>query len=258
MYYSVEEDVGLLESDKNDLLNDFSSDIIIDNLKSQIDNIYESIENNDTMADLFIIIKERYLFLHNKYEKIDDFIDELENIMNNILNEIQHKIEDKFSFSIDISEALMLNDKINYINSLYSFFIVNIQENFENLFYSYFKTNLKGFMENNKIKKNKANDVYYKYLSESIKTEYIPIIYNLDDILHSISNEGLLAEDIIELMIKDDEYEFTNYFIGNIFLNNLFCDISYDEFTKIILDLANKSSNTLYKVKNKIINEFKK
>lgn len=258
MYYSVEEDVGLLESDKNDLLNDFSSDIIIDNLKSQIDNIYESIENNDTMADLFIIIKERYLFLHNKYEKIDDFIDELENIMNNILNEIQHKIEDKFSFSIDISEALMLNDKINYINSLYSFFIVNIQENFENLFYSYFKTNLKEFMENNKIKKNKANDVYYKYLSESIKTEYIPIIYNLDDILHSISNEGLLAEDIIELMIKDDEYEFTNYFIGNIFLNNLFCDISYDEFTRIILDLANKSSNTLYKVKNKIINEFKK
>lgn len=254
MLYEANEDTTLSNYDERDILSDFSSDIAIDSILMQIDKIFNENDVPKNSSDLFNIIIQKYIFLKTKYANKSELLSSLQDILEEILDNILNKLQEKLHFTITFNESLSFDDKLHYIHMIYSFFINYIENGIESLLYNYFINHIKEFPKKDVNKKDQS----YINFKNFIQSDYLNQIYHYNDNIESIQEYNFVAEDIIDLMIEDDDMMECNYWISQIFIDNVLCDISFEkEFNSTIINLA-LNSNIKYKVQNRIIKKYLK
>lgn len=250
--YSVEDnEKSINEYDELSIVDTFSSDIALDSIKQQLDNIGSDEITNS--SDLFDSVESTYKYLIEKYKDNEELIEKIDDVMIKSSEEILNIIQEKLDFEISFSEIMLNKDKIYLIHRIYSFFICNIEEGMESFLFNYFIENVDNFTKTDINKKDQT----YTQLKEIIPSEVLNQVYNAVENMESALCHKFTAEDIFELMIADDPELVDNYWINNVFIDNFMVDVNYgDNFVSSMVDWIVNCSDKIYKVQNKIITYY--
>lgn len=252
MFSKEDNEISISNYDEVTILDNFSSDIALDSIKQQLENIgSEDITNS---SDLFDSIESTYKHLMEKYKDNEELCEKIEDTMIQMAEDILNIIQNKLDFEISFSQIMLNKDKIFLIHMIYSFFICNIENNIESFLFNYFLQNVDKFP---KIEINKKDQVYLQ-LKEIIPENVLNQVYNAIENIESALCHKFVAEDIFELMIEDDPETIDNYWINSIFIDNFMVDINYgDNFISNMVKWFVECGDKIYKVQNRIINEYK-
>lgn len=232
-FIDVKDDIQMEHEEFSDVITRVSEDIIIDNIISQIEKFKEP-EFLGNRKSLFGYIEDRFTYLVNKYGTEVDKVDSIKIVFDKILDDISDAIEKEISTDIEYSQVLSLNDKFDYVKSLYEFFIINIEDELVDLVVNYTVKNKKSLSElfNSNLHTDERKNLSYNYLRNSIDNEYTTMIYHIDTVIETMDIQ--FNEEIIELMTLNDEEEFTNFTVNRILVDNVLVDCDYKD---ILLDV---------------------
>ena len=210
--------------DANIIRNSISEDIILDKLYDDIENIF-NIKINENKIDYLNEIINKYNTIKSMYSENIEVLSSTKEEFFNILNNVKELIENDYDFNLEFNILLNEETKIDYIYNLYLFFIINIKDTIYNFLINYINFNIDGLIKICKVNKNK-NDIIIKNLKNTIKPEYIGIIYNLDLILNTIECNNY---DVIVRSIESDPALMENYFINKMFIDEENAYINFEE-----------------------------
>jgi hypothetical protein len=224
------------------LLNNLTDELLLENIYEQIEKPILDLYDPTNFIDVF---EDRYKFLSTRFRETPDFISALNDTRRHFYVSIYNKICKKFGFSAELNtERIYVVTKV-----LYEFFILNYKENIMTFITEYINENKKSLISSfedglknldlisaKKIFKNKGDAV---------------IVSNIYRIIDLIIKQELPAKNILELIVRVDSSEFTNFFINALFIQDDTVAIE-SEFSNVFFDILIKKGDGYTKIINEL------
>ncbi|QQO92466.1 hypothetical protein CPT_Machias_074 [Staphylococcus phage Machias] len=253
------DDLEMVKEEYDEIIMNISEDIMVDNIKDQIhESNTKQFYTDQHHKNFFEYFEIRFNFVLERYKDDNDILNRTKEVYNDILNEILESIQDTYQLSIEFSEDILVEDKAQYIKSLYYFFVLNKKEMINNLFINYIEKNI---VHLSKTYEDNLNDdintsLSYNNLKKTIDNEYTAMIYSIPDII-----EGIYIgdnEDIIETIILDEESELNNYQIDKMLVEQSITDVRFDNNLINVLRETFEDNNVLFReIQYYFINKYK-
>lgn len=242
-----------------DILASISEDIVIENILDQIQDSL-NIETLKEKQSLFPYFETKMRDLVDKYPMETAEYPEVFASIDSALNTISKKIEDVYQFEIYYSEYIDIEVKLDYVKSLYEFFTIGIYDGLFKLTNSFINAGIDGFVnELETIDKEERKNLSYKYIQVDIDNKYTPLVYHIKEVINTLDFPiDMYAEDVFEIMIKDDEGEEISNNIAKIFIDNEWVDVVYQEpITETLIEAIHGNENLIKDIKISLIKTYK-
>lgn len=223
------DDLEMVKEEYDEVIMNISEDIMIDNIKEQIEESNtRQFYINQYHKDFFEYFEIRFKFILERYKEDNDILIKTKQVYHDILNEIQESIENTYQFSLEFPEDILIEDKAQYIKSLYNFFVLNKKETLNNLFINYIEKNIMQLAKTYKdsMDEDVINSLSYNNLKKTIDNDYTPLVYSIPEIIDGIHISD--NEDVIETIIYDEESELNNYQIDKMLVEQSVTDVRFD------------------------------
>lgn len=245
------------------ILSQLDEDTILQNILSQIKNIYinEEFSSRNSFFDYFYT---RYNYLYKKYKDVNDgdnkeIMDEAKASYDKILNKIHSSIEERFHFQVIFDDMIDFNDKIEYIRAEYEFFVINLPESMTDFIYYWIIENMDSLMKAYPLIKDKDQTFAYKMVKDACDNDYTGVLANIKYIIPSIDVD---PRSLMNFATMDNGYELVNYMIRKEFLSDS-SDIEavtydMDKFSEYLMKLVSEYIPEVnVSVFSKLVNKYK-
>lgn len=253
------DDLDMIKEEYDEVIMNISEDIMIDNIKDQIDmSNSKQFYIDQHHKDFFDYFEVRFKFILKRYEEDNDILNKTKHVYNDILNEIIASIQNVYNFNLEFDEDILIENKAEYVKALYHFFVLNKKELLNNLFINYIEKNITYLSKT--YENNLADDVNsslsYSNLKNNIDNEYTAMIFSIPEIIEDVYISD--NEDIIETIIYDDEDELTNYLIDKILVEQSTINVRFEKNFLDTFRPAYENNNILAReIQYYFINKYK-
>lgn len=222
---------SLTDSERNEILDEVSDDVLISIIKDQISNEDDSYNNIDHISSL----EKRYNNIVTYYSSDPELLLMLVDRRDKFYKEIEKALTEKLSITIDEE----LNDRYLVIKALYNHFILNINDTYLNFFMKFIENNKKTLI--NLKEQGKSIDAFA--LKKKIKNkDLITLLSNLYPIIDYIIDLELQSSFVFKSTFEEGE---VNSFILN---NNISKIILGDDFVYNFLGRLKEERNNYFKI----------
>ena len=248
--------------DDSMVITEINSDIIRENILSQIKNSLNHQADYPNRDSYFSYFEQKYELLTQQFNKQQLTKEEYDGYLmdlNKDLNSVVRAIAEVYHLNITLG---VLNDdnvekKLEIIEALYNFFVISKDKLFSDFLYEYIIKNTESLLKNYQISKSVEENLSYKFIQTVIDNQYTCLIFNINKIINNIDVTGY---NLISMIVEHDPEEHNNYIVGDLFKIK---DVAVDNFATFkddnisyILDYIKSSTSIINRAKGKLVKYY--
>ena len=240
----------LMDNDNHTELLFLSDDILLDNIKSQIENFDVSVNNGINYIDVY---KIKYHTAINIKADEPERLEQLKQAYVAFYKEILKSLQEFFKFNIEVEDENL--EKV--VGSLYNILVLNYTDNLESFLFSYIFNNRINLVKNYQEKDLKGNrKERYNQLKKKISsTKDLNTIFFIKEIIEDIRGTALNTFFSYLHDINEDELSLL-YFINNVEQNIDFTPEFYEIFFRCLNDEEKFNSSLVTSLQMKFLKLF--
>lgn len=200
---------GIFERENIVMLDSLADDLMVENIKEQINQPIVLSINPVNYLDKF---DSRYNFLINKYKDNPELVRNLNDVKEKFYFQVNNEIGNKLDIRINTDSGI---DSM-LIKCLYEFFILNMRENLITFLFNLITKNKKSLVAEYE---DNRKSIEYVALKKVLKNKIdIVILSNIYDIVTHLVEPEYDYKDILSIIVDEDPNEKNNYMISQLLI----------------------------------------
>lgn len=200
---------GIFERENIVMLDSLADDLMVENIKEQINQPIVLSINPVNYLDKF---DSRYNFLINKYKDNPELVRNLNDVKEKFYFQVNNEIGNKLDIRINTDSGI---DSM-LIKCLYEFFILNMRENLITFLFNLITKNKKSLITEYEDNRKSIEYVALKKVLKN-KTDIV-ILSNIYDIVTHLVEPEYDYKDILSVIVDEDPNEKNNYMISQLLI----------------------------------------